>query len=62
MCMKLGDDPISSLDFRFIGAGTLKADVYGNMKVLESVGKYCFPNRDSSRYFSARASYERVLK
>ena len=30
--------------------------------IYPSVGKYCFPNRDSSRYFSARARYERVLK
>ena len=30
--------------------------------IYPSVGKYCFPNRDSSRYFSAHARYERVLK
>ena len=26
--------------------------------IYPSVGKFCFPNRDSSKYFSARASAE----
>ena len=34
----------------------------GEIIIYPSVGKYCFPNRDSSRCFSARARYERGLK
>ena len=30
--------------------------------IYPSVGKYCFPNRDSSRQFLARTRYDRVLK
>ena len=34
----------------------------GEIIIYPSVGKYCFPNRDSSTFFSGRTKYERVLK
>ena len=38
MCVKFGDDPISSLDFNFIGGCTFNFLIHGYMTVME---EYC---------------------